>query len=288
MHSKIEFPQDTNKSIHLKVNKIKLDRPIIMGILNVTPDSFFDGSNDRTEEDIVRKVNAMEYDGAQIIDIGGYSTRPGATAISEAEELKRVLPIVQLIQSNFKGLEISVDTFRSTVAKKCIEAGATLINDVSGGTLDKEMFSCIADLNVPYILMHIQGNPKTMQEKPTYSNVVKEIQHYFEEKINQLNHLGVYDIILDPGFGFGKTVEHNYEILNNLDAFKTFGLPVLAGVSRKSMINKVLETTPEEALNGTTVLHTLALTKGANILRVHDVNEANECIKLVGKLTGTA
>jgi dihydropteroate synthase len=285
MHSNSESLQYTNKSLHFKVNKLKIDQPIIMGILNVTPDSFFDGRNDIREEDIVQKVNAMEYDGAQIIDIGGYSTRPGAAAVSETEELKRVLPIVQLIQANFKGLEISIDTFRSSVAKKCVEAGATLINDISGGSLDKNMFSCVADLKVPYILMHLQGSPQTMQDHPTYTNVVEEIKQYFEEKINQLNQLGVNDIILDPGFGFGKTVEHNYEILSNLDAFKTFGLPILAGVSRKSMINKVLNTTPEEALNGTTVLNTIALTKGAQILRVHDVREANECVKLQAKIS---
>ena len=284
MLSKIESPQDTNKSITFKVNGINLDEPIVMGILNVTPDSFFDGRNDLTEEDIIRKVNAMEYDGAKIIDIGGYSTRPGAEEVSEAEELKRVLPIVQLIRSNFKGMEISIDTFRSAVAEKCVKAGATIINDISGGSLDKKMFSCVADLKVPYILMHIQGNPKTMQENPSYNNVVKEVKQYFEEKINQLNQLGAKDIILDPGFGFGKTIEHNYELLNNLDQFKTFNLPILAGVSRKSMINKVLNTTPEEALNGTTTLNTIALTKGAKILRVHDVREARECVKLVEQL----
>lgn len=284
MLSKIESPQDTNKSINLKVNKINLDEPAIMGILNVTPDSFFDGRNDLTEANIVQKVNAMEYDGAKIIDVGGYSTRPGAEQVSEIEELHRVLPIVKLIRSNFKDLEISIDTFRSSVAEKSVEAGATIVNDVSGGTLDSNMFSCIADLKVPYILMHIKGTPQTMQENPTYNYVVEEVKNYFEEKINELTQLGVNNIILDPGFGFGKTVEHNYELLNNLDAFKTFGLPILAGVSRKSMINKVLDTTPEEALNGTTVLNTIALTKGANILRVHDVREANECVKLVGRL----
>ena len=284
MHSKTESPQDTNKSIHLKVNKIKLDQPCLMGILNVTPDSFYDGNKDNNESDIIQKINAMECDGAQIIDVGGYSTRPNAATVSEEEELKRVLPIIQLIQSNFSGLEISVDTFRSAVAKKCVQAGATLVNDISGGTLDEKMFSCIADLNVPYVLTHIQGNPQTMQENPSYKNVVKEVEQYFEKKITQLNRLGVSEIILDPGFGFGKTIEHNYKILNHLDAFKSFGLPILAGVSRKSMINKVLETSPEEALNGTTVLNTIALTKGANILRVHDVHEANECIKLVEKL----
>jgi dihydropteroate synthase len=226
----------------------------------------------------------MEYDGAKIIDIGGYSTRPNATEVSEEEELARVLPIVKLIKSNFNGLNISIDTFRSNVAKKCVEVGADIINDISGGSLDDKMFSCIAELNVPYVLMHIKGSPQNMQKNPSYKNVVEEVKQYFEEKITQLNQLGVTDVILDPGFGFGKTIEHNYELLDNLDAFTSLGLPILAGVSRKSMINKVIGTTPDEALNGTTSLNTIALLKGANILRVHDVKEANETIKLTQKL----
>jgi dihydropteroate synthase len=284
MQSYIETPQDTNKSIKFKVKGINLDEPIIMGILNVTPDSFFDGRKHISEETIVQKVNSMEYDGAQIIDIGGYSTRPNAAEVSEEEELARVLPIVKLIKSNFNGLNISIDTFRSNVAKKCVEVGADIINDISGGSFDDKMFSCIAKLNVPYILMHIKGTPQNMQENPSYKNVVEEVKQYFEEKITQLNQLGVTDIILDPGFGFGKTIEHNYELLDNLDAFTSLGLPILAGVSRKSMINKVIGTTPDEALNGTTSLNTIALLKGANILRVHDVKEAKETIKLTQKL----
>ncbi len=284
MQSKTEAPQDTNKSIKSKLKSINLDEPIVMGILNLTPDSFFDGGKDWNEEAIVQKINSMEYDGAKIIDVGGYSTRPGAEKVSEEEELKRILPTVQLIRSNFKDLEISVDTFRSAVAEKCVDAGATIINDVSGGNLDPKMFECVANLNTPYVLMHMKGNPQDMQENPTYTNVVEDVKNYFEEKIQALNQLGVKDIILDPGFGFGKTVEHNYELLNNLDTFKSFNLPILTGVSRKSMINKVLNSTPEEALNGTTVLNTIALTKGTNILRVHDVKEAKECIQLVQKL----
>lgn len=284
MQSYIETPQDTNKSINFKVNGVNLDEPIIMGILNVTPDSFFDGGKHLNEESIVLEINSMEYDGAKIIDIGGYSTRPGAKEVSEEEELQRVIPIVKLIKSNFPGILISVDTFRSNVAKKCVEVGADIINDISGGNLDDKMFSCIAELNVPYVLMHIKGTPQNMQENPTYTNVVAEVKTYFEEKITQLNQLGVTDIILDPGFGFGKTVEHNYELLDNLDAFTSFGLPLLAGISRKSMINKVIGTTPDEALNGTTSLNTIALLKGANILRVHDVKEANETIQLTQKL----
>ena len=285
MQSFIETPQDTNKSINFKVKGINLDEPIIMGILNVTPDSFFDGGMYINEETIVRKVNSMEYNGVKIIDIGGYSTRPGAIEIAEKEELNRVLSIVKLIKSNFPSLLISIDTFRSAVAKECVKAGADIINDISGGSLDNKMFSTIADLKVPYILMHIKGTPQNMQENPSYDNVVTEVKTYFEEKVTQLNALGVNNIILDPGFGFGKTVEHNYELLNNLNQFKSFGLPILAGLSRKSMINKVIGTTPEDALNGTTSLNTIALMKGANMLRVHDVEAANETIQLVKKLT---
>ncbi|PJB14121.1 MAG: dihydropteroate synthase [Flavobacteriales bacterium CG_4_9_14_3_um_filter_32_8] len=255
-----------------------------MGILNVTPDSFFDGGNYLSEENIIQKVNSMEYHGAKIIDVGGYSSRPNATPISEEEELKRIVPIIKLVKTNFPDLLISVDTFRSKVAEKSIEAGANIINDISGGNMDSNMFRCIADLKVPYVLMHMQGTPQTMQENPTYQNVVEEVNQFFTEKLNQLTQLGVKDIILDPGFGFGKTLKHNYELLNNLDKFKTFNLPILVGFSRKSMINKVIDTTPEEALNGTTVLNTIALMKGANILRVHDVKEANETIKLVNQL----
>jgi dihydropteroate synthase len=284
MQSYIETPQDTNKSIKFKVKGINLDEPIIMGILNVTPDSFFDGGKHISEETIVQKVNSMEYDGAKIIDIGGYSTRPGAKEVSEEEELQRVIPIAKLIKSNFPDILISIDTFRSNIAKKCVEVGADIINDISGGSLDDKMFSCIAELNVPYVLMHIKGTPQNMQKNPTYTNVVAEVKTYFEEKITQLNQLGVTDVILDPGFGFGKTIEHNYELLDNLDTFTSFGLPILAGISRKSMINKVIGTTPDEALNGTTSLNTIALLKGANILRVHDVKEANETIKLTQKL----
>ena len=284
MQTKFETPQDTNKSTKYSVKERNLDEQTIMGILNVTPDSFFDGGLYIDEPTIVRKVNAMEYDGAQIIDIGGYSTRPGAATVSEEEEIKRVVPIVKLIKGNFNDIQISVDTFRSKVAEACVSEGANIINDISGGSLDGNMFDCIANLKVPYVLMHMKGTPQDMQNSPTYDNVVEEVKQYFEEKINKLNQLGINNIILDPGFGFGKTVEHNYQLLNNLDQFKSFGLPILAGVSRKSMINKVIDTSPEEALNGTTTLNTIALMKGANILRVHDVNEAQETIKLVNKL----
>jgi dihydropteroate synthase len=263
---------------------LNLDKQAIMGILNVTPDSFFDGGRYINEEDIIGRVNSMEYDGARIIDIGGYSSRPMATHVSEEDELLRILPIVKLIKKNFPDILISIDTFRSKVAEKSIEAGANFINDISGGNMDNNMFNCISEMQVPYILMHMLGTPQTMQENPSYNNVVKEIKQFFTEKINELTQLGVKDIILDPGFGFGKTIEQNYELLNNLNEFTTFGLPIMAGVSRKSMINKIINTTPEEALNGTSVLNTVALINGANILRVHDVKEANETIKLLNQL----
>jgi dihydropteroate synthase len=279
-----EATQDTNKSINFKEKTLNLDEPIIMGILNLTPDSFFDGGKYNNEPQIITQVEQMINDGASIIDVGGYSTRPGAETVSEEEELQRVLPIVKLLKANFRDIIISIDTFRSEVAKKCIEAGADLINDISGGTLDDNLFDTVADLNVPYVLMHIKGTPQNMQDNPTYTDVVKEVKDYFTKKIDQLNAKGVTNIILDPGFGFGKTVEHNYELLKHLDQFQSFGLPVLAGLSRKSMINKVLGTTPEEALNGTTVLNTIALQKGASILRVHDIAAAKECVKLLKKL----
>ncbi len=263
---------------------LNLDEQAIMGILNVTPDSFFDGGRYLNEENIIERVNSMECDGAKIIDIGGYSSRPKATHISENEELNRILPVVKLIKNNFPNLIISVDTFRSKVAEKSIEAGANIINDISGGNMDSNMFNCIADLKVPYILMHMLGTPQTMQENPTYKNVVEEVKQFFTEKVNKLTQFGVKEIILDPGFGFGKTTVHNYELLNSLSEFKTYKLPIMVGFSRKSMINKVIDTTPDEALNGTTVLNTIALMKDANILRVHDVKEANETIKIVNKL----
>ncbi len=284
MQSFSEAPQDTNNSTSIKTNGLNLDEPIIMGILNITPDSFFDGGKYKNEQDIIVQTTKMIEEGAKIIDIGAYSSRPNAEHISEKEELKRILPIVTLIRNHFTEIAISVDTFRSSIAKICIKNGADIINDISGGTLDDNMFKIIAQLNVPYILMHIQGTPQNMQQEPTYTDIVNEVKAYFSEKTEQLKQLGVDNIILDPGFGFGKTVQHNYQLLNALDEFQEFNLPILAGVSRKSMINKVLNTTPQKALNGTTVLNTIALQKGTKILRVHDVKEAMESIKLVKKL----
>ena len=282
----METLQDTNISTNSKAKMIKLDQPIVMGILNLTPDSFFDGGKYNNEEEILAQVTNMLNDGATVIDIGGQSTKPGAKIVAEQAELDRVLPIIKLLKKNFENITISIDTYYSFVAEKCIEAGAAIINDVSGGSLDNEMFKTAGKLNVPYVLMHIKGTPQNMQQNPTYSNVVEEVKTYFTEKIKLLKENGVVDIILDPGFGFGKTVEHNYQILTNLEKFNSFNLPVLVGVSRKSMLTKVLGIEANEALNGTSVLNTIALQKGAKILRVHDVKEANECILLVKKLQG--
>ncbi len=284
MQSSFQAPQDTNISTSIKGKKLILDEPLVMGILNVTPDSFFDGGKYQNEQEVINQTQKMINEGATFIDVGAYSSRPKAEHISEQTELDRILPIITLLRKEFPEIIISADTFRSQVAKKCVEAGADIINDISGGTMDSNMFETIAQLDVPYILMHIKGTPQSMQTNPSYKNVVKDVKSYFSEKLEQLNKLGVKQVILDPGFGFGKTVEHNYQLLSALDEFKEFGLPILTGVSRKSMINKVLNTTPKEALNGTTVLNTIALLKGAKILRVHDVKEAKQAIQLVKQL----
>ncbi len=270
--------QDTIFSTKLKSIFTLDSSPIIMGILNITPDSFFDGGNYLTELDWLIKTEQMVIEGANIIDIGAYSTRPGAKNITEEEETKRLIKAIQSIRKKFPDLLISADTFRASVAKKAIEAGANIINDISGGTLDNKMFKTIAKLNVPYVLMHIHGTPKTMQKNPTYTNVVSDVYTFFEKKIAELNDLGVSKIIIDPGFGFGKTLEHNYQLLNNLKKFHSFNLPLLVGFSRKSMINKLLNTKPENALNGTTVLNTIGINMGAKIIRVHDIKEAKEVL----------
>jgi len=271
-------------NIICKGNFLNLDEPIVMGILNVTPDSFFDGGKYLNEEKIIERVTKMLNEGANMIDVGGYSTRPYAKEVSEKEELKRVLPTVKLISKNFKNAIISIDTFRSKIAEKCIANGATIINDISGGSFDSEMFRQVANINTPYILTHIQGTLETMQNQPNYKNIIEEIYIYFCRKIEMLNKLAFDNIIIDPGFGFGKTVEQNYQILQNLDKFRTLNKPILVGLSRKSMINKVLNISSTQALNGTSVLNTVALIKGANILRVHDVKEAKECIILTQQL----
>jgi len=255
-----------------------------MGILNVTPDSFFDGGQYKNAPEILTKVETMLNQGATFIDIGGYSSRPNADDVSEQEELQRVLPIVKLILKHFPKTLISIDTFRSKVAKQSVEAGAALINDISAGKLDTNMLSTVGKLGVPYIMMHMKGNPKTMQQLTDYQDLTKEIIAYFAERITAAHQEKINDIIIDPGFGFAKTIEQNFELLNQLELFQLTDQPILAGVSRKSMIYKTLNSTSKDALNGTTALHMVALQKGAKILRVHDVKEAMECVTLYNQL----
>jgi dihydropteroate synthase len=253
---------------------------IVMGILNLTTDSFFDGGKYINEKQIISKCKSMLDEGATIIDIGAQSSRPGATQISVKDELKKLLPIIKLLKNNFPSIIISIDTFWAKTAHETIEAGADIINDISAGEMDKNMFKVIAKHNAPYIIMHMQGTPQNMQKNPTYNNIINEVVDYFDNKIKELKTLNISTIIIDPGFGFGKTLEHNYQLLNNLDAFKKFNLPLLVGASRKSMIYNLLDTNSEKALNGTSVINTIALQNGANILRVHDIKEAKECIKI--------
>ncbi|MDP1728235.1 MAG: dihydropteroate synthase [Bacteroidota bacterium] len=251
-----------------------------MGILNTTPDSFFEGSRVQTETEVLGRVEKMLKAGVSIIDIGGQSTRPGALNITVTEEISRVIPVIEQVHKNFPEAILSIDTFRATVAKQAFEAGASLINDISAGEADSDMLLTVAGCRVPYIIMHKQGNPQNMQENPLYDDIVLDILTYFTQKVAILNRLGIADIVLDPGFGFGKNLEHNYSLLAGLDAFKIFELPVMVGVSRKSMVQKLLGVNTEKALNGTTALHMVALQKGAKILRVHDVLEAIQCIRI--------
>lgn len=264
---------------------LNLSTPRIMGILNITPDSFYDGGKFSSEEQIKNKIEQMLDEGCDIIDVGAYSSRPGAENISEKEELSRLKPVLEMIRNHFPDIIISVDTFRSGIANYVIENfNVEIINDISSGDMDSEMFDVIAQYRIPYIMMHMQGTPQNMQKNPQYENVVKEVIRYFAEKTEQLKLLGVNDLIIDPGFGFGKTIDHNYQLLKHLDDFKIFELPILAGLSRKSMIYKVLnKSSSDEALNGTSVLNTLAILGGANILRVHDVKQARETIELTQK-----
>ncbi|MCD6113500.1 MAG: dihydropteroate synthase [Bacteroidales bacterium] len=281
MNTKKLIVKDTDFS-YISNNKIiRFNRPLVMGILNVTSDSFYDGGKYNTEKAQIEHSKIMIEQGADIIDIGAMSTRPGAINFTEEEEIKRIEPVIKTLIKHFPDAVFSVDTFRSKVAKMSAENGIHIINDISGGTIDKNMFKTISKLNIPYVMMHIQGTPQNMQKNPVYNNVVEDIYNYFSKKIAELNNLGFNKIILDPGFGFGKTVQHNYKLLKELKYFKKLNLPILVGISRKSMINKVLGTTPAEALNGTTVLNTIALMNGANILRVHDVKEAKEAVKII-------
>lgn len=262
---------------------LDLRTPRIMGILNITPDSFFDGGKYITEKECIEQVERMILEGASIIDIGAVSTRPGALEVSKEEELARLLPIVKTVASNFPNIIISVDTWRSSIAEEAINSGAHIINDISGGQFDDKMFETIAKYNVPYILMHTTGKPNNMQQNTDYQDVVHDIIRFFSFQLNTLRELGVHDVILDPGFGFGKTLDQNYDLMNRLSSFHVLNLPILVGVSRKSMAYKLLNITAQDSLNATTILNTIALLNGASILRVHDVKQAMEAIYIVTK-----
>lgn len=271
-------------TLNSKGNLIDLSQPAVMAILNLTPDSFYSQSRVKNNDEALKRTANFIQEGAQFIDIGAYSSRPGATHVSEAEELERLLPIVEVIAKEFPNTLISIDTFRAKVAEAAILSGAHLINDISAGSLDEAMFDTVAKLQVPYIMMHMKGTPQNMQENPTYENITSEVLTYFIEKLNHLRKLGIKDIIIDPGFGFAKTIDHNYKLLQEMESLNILALPILVGFSRKSMLTKFLEIKSEEALNGTTVLNTISLQKGAKILRVHDVKAAMECIKVSEKV----
>jgi len=269
------------KTINCNGKLIDLSSPKVMGILNITPDSFYDGGKYNTETTIVNHVEKMLAEGATFIDVGAYSSRPGAQHISEIEEIERIEPVIKLLIREFPKILISVDTFRSEVASLCLHNGCCIINDISAGNIDKNMFDTVAKFQAPYIVTHMQGTPQNMHANPTYNDVVKDLLFYFSEKIYELRSKGVNDLIADVGFGFGKTLEHNYQLLNHLELFKDLNIPVLAGLSRKSMLFKPLKINQSKALNATTTANTIALLKGANLLRVHDVNEAVETIKII-------
>lgn len=272
------------KTINCNGKLLDLTEPKVMGIINITPDSFYSKSRFIGQQNVLDRVTQIVSEGADIIDVGAYSSRPGADHIDENTEWNRLAPVLETIRDYNEALVVSVDTFRSGIAEKAVKQfSVDIINDISAGSMDNRMFEIIAKLHVPYIIMHMQGTPQSMQQNPNYEHLMREVFYYFAEKVAELNKLGVADIIIDPGFGFGKTIEHNYELLNKLDEFKVFELPLLVGLSRKSMIYRLLKTDAENALNGTTVLNTMALMKGVNILRVHDVKEAVELVKLHSK-----
>jgi dihydropteroate synthase len=271
------------RTLNAKGKLIDLSKPSVMAILNTTPDSFYDLSRAKSVDDALFKIETFLKEGATFIDIGAYSSRPGAAEITTDEELSRIIPVIEAVQKRFPEAIISIDTFRAEVARQGVQAGAHIINDISGGSLDEAMFDTVSSLDVPYILMHMKGTPQNMHIDPHYDDILLEVVDYFVQKTAELRKLGVKDVILDPGFGFAKRATHSYELLNHMEDLKIFGLSILVGVSRKSMIHKFLKTSSEEALNGTTVLNTIALINGASILRVHDVKAAVECIKLVEK-----
>jgi dihydropteroate synthase len=273
-----------NKTLRVKDKLIDLSEPRVMGILNVTPDSFYDGGRFTMETEILKQAEKMLKAGATFIDIGGYSSRPNAKDISEEEEKERVLPAIEAVLKNFPECIISIDTFRSGIARLALEAGAAMVNDISGSSLDKRMAEVVAALQVPYIVMHMNGTPQTMRTKTDYDNLLKEMIDYFHQRINKFHALGIKDIVVDPGFGFAKTIDQNFELLRKLDFLNVLEKPILIGLSRKSLIWKTLEVNPEEALNGTTSLNTIALVKGASILRVHDVKEAMQIVRLIKML----
>ena len=271
-------------TINCKGILVDLSSPKVMGILNVTPNSFYDGGKYKSESEILSQVEKMLLDGASFIDVGAYSSKPNADFVSETEEISRIVPVVELILKHFPESFLSIDTFRSKVAAIALKSGAAIINDISAGMLDKKMMETVGKFNVPYILMHMRGTPQTMQTMTNYNHIVKEMLFYFSERVAAARKFGINDLIIDPGFGFAKTLEQNYEVFKKLDLFKILDLPLLAGVSRKSMIYKSLDIEIKDSLNGTTVLNTLALTKGAKIIRVHDVKEAVECVTLFNKI----
>lgn len=272
-------------TINCRGELIDLERPKVMGIINLTPDSFYDGGKYKDRKEILNQVEKMLVDGASFIDLGAYSTRPGAEEISVDEENQRLQPIVELVLKKFPEAILSIDTFRGAVAKQALDRGAALVNDISSGLLDKEMLNVIAAYHVPYIMMHMRGNPKTMQQNTQYEHLIQDMLFYFSERINAAKSKGIIDFIIDPGFGFSKTLDQNYHLLKNLDLLQIAEKPILVGLSRKSMIYNLLGTEAKNALNGTTALNMLALNNGANILRVHDVKEAMECIKIHEQLT---
>lgn len=273
------------KTITLNHRPLDLTSPVVMGILNVTPDSFYDGGKYLSETKVIGRIRQIVEEGAGIIDVGAYSSRPGAAFVDEKEELGRLAWAVELVRKYYPSVPVSIDTFRAGVAKEIVGClGEVMVNDISGGTLDDGMFDFVASSGVPYIMMHIQGTPQTMQKNPVYDNVVADVRRFFTDRIARLNAAGFDNIILDPGFGFGKTLDHNYELMSGMHTYRDLGYPLLVGISRKTMIYKALGCTAHEALNGTTVLNTISLMKGASILRVHDVKEAVEAVKLVGRL----